>query len=41
LLMKEHFHNLCMDECTKFFDHPDTLNNIVSELESNKVKIDD
>ena len=41
LLLKEQFHNLRMDEGTKISDHLSTLNNIVSELESIKVEIDD
>lgn len=41
LLLKEQFHNLRMDEGTKISDHLSTLNNIVSELESIEVKIDD
>jgi len=41
LLLKEQFHNLRMDEGTKISDHLSTLNNIVSELESSEVKIDD
>jgi hypothetical protein len=41
LLLKEQFHNLRMGEGTKIYDHLSTLNNIVSELESIKVKIDD
>jgi len=41
LLLKEQFHNLCMDEVKIVSDHLTTLNNIVSELESLEVKIDD
>jgi len=41
VLLKEQFHNLRMDEGTKISDHLSTLNNIVSELESIEVKIDD
>ncbi|XP_057426265.1 uncharacterized protein LOC130719671 [Lotus japonicus] len=41
LLLKEQFHNLRMDEGTKISDHLSTLNNIISELESIKVEIDD
>jgi hypothetical protein len=41
LLLNERFHNLCMDEGTKIFDHLSTLNNFVSKPESIKVQIDD
>jgi len=41
LLLKEQFCNLRMDESTKIYDHLSTLNNIISELECIKVKIDD
>ena len=41
IYLNEQFHNLRMDEGTKISEHPSTLNNIVSELESIVVKIDD
>jgi len=41
LLLKEQFHNLRMNEGSKISDHLSTLKNIVSELESIEVKIDD
>jgi len=41
LLLKDQFHNFRMDEGTKISNHLSTLNNIVSELESTEVKIDD
>ena len=41
LYLKERFHKLQIEEGTKIFDYLSALNEIVSELKSIEVKIDD